>query len=154
MKKSSQKSNGKSRQWRLEIRDAHRNIRALDPNLARLELEQVRKKSLCPKYNRKSLGQLATINPEGFKRFMMCQMNSISTRLTREAKLEQSRQLINHYDVDMKFALELGINWWELPRSESFASFYEVEIDLGLVVSHVISTSGLLRSTSKVVRPF
>ena len=110
MKKSSQKSNGKSRQWRLEIRDAHRNIRALDPNLARLELEQVRKKALCPKYNRKSLGQLATIKPEGFKLFMMCQMNSISTRLTREAKIEQSSQLINHYDVDMKFALELGIN--------------------------------------------
>ena len=63
-------------------------------------------------------------------------MNGISTKLTREAKIEQSSQLINHYDVDMKAALELGINWRIFPRSESLASFYNAEVDLRSVACH------------------
>ena len=39
-------------------------------------------------------------------------------------------------NLDMKVALELGANWLEFPWSESFASFYEAEVNRRLVVSH------------------
>jgi len=50
-----------------EIREALRDIRSIDPSLPRLELYQVRKKVMCPKYNQKSISHLVTVKPQGFK---------------------------------------------------------------------------------------
>ena len=66
LRKSSVQMEERIRERRNELREAQRHIRSIDPELARMEREQVRKKASCPKYNRKALGQLSTSKPEGF----------------------------------------------------------------------------------------
>ena len=64
-------------EWAKEMDESRRDIRGADPDLVRLEVEQVRK--AMKKYNVPALGNLATEKPEGYKRFMLTQLNSMST---------------------------------------------------------------------------
>ena len=66
----------------------------MDPNLAALELGQVEMR-LQGKYRRKALGKLTMKKPKGYKRFMLTQINSISTKLVSETQVEPSAFLIN-----------------------------------------------------------
>ena len=121
-------------EWAKEMDESRRDIRAADPDLVRLEVEQVRK--AMKKYNVPALGNLATEKPEGYKRFMLTQLNSMSTKLRREVKVEQSTRLLNRYDVDMQAVLEPGINWAKFKPSETLASFFDAEVELRSVTGH------------------
>ena len=121
-------------EWANEMDESRRDIRAADPDLVRLEVEQVRK--AMKKYNVPALGNLATEKPEGYKRFMLTQLNSMSTKLRREVKVEQSTRLLNRYDVDMQAVLEPGINWAKFKPSETLASFFDAEVELRSVTGH------------------
>ena len=114
-----------------QIKERHR---AVDPDLVRLEVEQVRR--VMKKYNVPALGNLAMEKPEGYKRFMLTQLNSMSTKLRREVKVEQSTCLLNRYDVDMQAMLEPGINWAQFKSSETLASFFNAEVELQSITGH------------------
>ena len=73
-------------EWVSEMDESRRDIRATDPDLVRLEAEQVWK--AIKKYNVPALGDLATEKPEGYKRFLLTQLDSMSTKLRREVKVE------------------------------------------------------------------
>ena len=51
------------------------------------------------KYNVPILGNLATEKQEGYKRFILTQLNSMCTKLYRQVKVEQSTRLISRYDI-------------------------------------------------------
>ena len=56
-------------EWANEMDESRRDISAADPDLVRLEVEQVKK--AMKKYNVPALGNLATGKTEGYKRFML-----------------------------------------------------------------------------------
>ena len=67
--------------------ESRRDIWAADPDLVRLDAHQVQK--AIQKCNVPALGNLAIEKPEGYKRFMLTQLNSMSTKLRRQVKVEQ-----------------------------------------------------------------
>ena len=110
------------KEWSDEMREARTVVRRADPNLVAMEIEQVNKR--MEKYKVPTLGYLKEEKPEGFNRFMSTQPNNMSTTITRAVKVEQTTRLINKYDIDMISFLELGLNWKQLPPSETLASFF------------------------------
>ena len=133
-KRSKGVSNKAAKEWSEEMRAARSTVRATDPNLVALEIEQVKKR--MKKYNVPPFGYLKEEKPEGFHRFMSTQPNNMSTTLTRAVKIEQTTRLVNKYDVDMVSFLELGLNWKQLPPSETLASFFDAEVELRSVTGH------------------
>ena len=120
--------------WVDELSKANRNVACADPDLVAMETEQVQKRS--ERYMAASLGHLSTEKPEGFNRFMMNQLNGIASEMTRKTKVEQSTMLINTYDVDVQAFIEPGMNWGQLKSSETYASFFDAEIELRSVTGH------------------
>jgi len=120
--------------WVEELSKANRSVACADPDLAAMETEQVEKRS--ERYMATSLGNLSTDKPEGFNRFMMTQLNGIASLMTRRTKIEQSTILINNYDVDVQAFSEPGMNWGQLKSSETYASFFDAEIELRSVAGH------------------
>jgi len=86
-KKDKRRGAERSTQWRNELVEAKKTIRRMDPNLAALELGQV-KWRLRGKLGRKALGTLSLVEKsKDYKRLMMTQLNSMSTALVRETKI-------------------------------------------------------------------
>ena len=113
---------------------ANRSVACGDPDLAAMETGQVEKRS--KRYMATSLGHLATKKPAGYKRFMMTQLNGIAGAMARRTKVEQSTILINTYDIDVHAFIEPGINWGQLKSLATYASFFDVEIELRSVAGH------------------
>ena len=44
--------------------------------------------------------------------------------------------MINAYDIDVQAFVEPGINWSQMKSSETFASFFDAEIELRSVTGH------------------
>ena len=61
LRKSSVQMEERIRERRNELREAQRHIRSIDPELARMEREQVRKKASCPKIQPQGSGPIINI---------------------------------------------------------------------------------------------
>ena len=120
--------------WVAEHDEARKNLRQAEPILAALEEEQVKKR--LTKYSGPGLGKLQVEKPEGYHRFMSVQLNGIATRLVREVKVEQLTRLINRYDSDLLTFTEHGLNMGQFPPSQTFASFFQTEIELRSTTGH------------------
>ena len=119
--------------WREETEEAQSIIDGTHPKLIGLEDEQLehRKKLLAVP----ALGNLTYERPDGTFRIMSHQVNNMSTKGVREAKVEQMTLLANRYDADMWGIGEHGINGQRRPASETMASYFDTEVNLRSVSS-------------------
>ena len=83
-----------------------------------------------------SLSHLSTEKSDIYNRFMMTQLNGITGAMTRRTKIEQSTILINTHDINVQAFIKPGMNWGQLKSSETYASFFEAEIELKSVAGH------------------
>ena len=105
--------------WREETEEAQSIINGTHPKLVGLEdeqLEQRKKLFAVP-----ALGNLTYKRPDSIFQIMSHQINNMSTRGVREAKVEQMMLLANRYDADMWGIGEHGINGQRCPASETMA---------------------------------
>ena len=108
-------------QWAEHVNEAEEVLRQADPDILALENEQTSKRLL--KYT-PALGRLSIDKPEGFKHFMVTQLNSALTALLWEIKVNQCTHLINQYDVNVMTYAEHGLNMGQFKPSETFDSFF------------------------------
>lgn len=94
------------------------------------ELERRRAKYAAP-----ALGDLTYERKSGTDRFMMNQVDNISTRDSREEKVNHMIRLANRYDADAWGVGEHGINLQNKAPSETMASLFNTEVELRLVSS-------------------
>ena len=99
-----------------------------------LEDEQVRAQR--DKYYVPPLGNLLIARDPSSSRFMSVQLNSLSRRATQLVKTEQMTRVMNRYDVECMNAGEVGINHGNRPRSQTFDSLFEAEVELRSVAAH------------------
>ena len=116
------------RKWSDELKRSRSVIRESEPNLIHFKLEQVQRR--MAKYRVPALGYIKTEKPEGVYRFMVIQMNNISTISTQLVKIKQTTRLINKFDLDMVSCLEVGKNWAQTPSYETFARYFELEVEM------------------------
>ena len=109
-------------------------LQSINPELVGREEQQIAKR--LEKYAMPSLGDLPTEKPMGFRRFMMTQLNGMATPAIRASKVARSVALINKYEVDIQSYVEHGLNMARLKPSETFASFFEAEVELRSVTGH------------------
>ena len=92
----------------------------LNPDFARLENQQAANwthRGQCP-----PLGNLTTARRDGTFHLMNFQINSMSSRLVRNAKVGQITRLVDHYNVDMISMQEVGVNWGHYPPSQNLTT--------------------------------
>ena len=73
------------------------------------------------------LGDLTDERPDGVHRFMLCQMNSVSSEETRVRKLHELGQLVDKYEVQCLLLGKIGTNWSAFPSSYNLASWIRQE---------------------------
>ena len=73
---------------------------------------------------------------DGTFRLVNFQINSMSYKLVRTAKVEQITRLADHYDVDMISMQEVSVNWGHYPTSQNLTSFFQTAVDLRSVTAH------------------
>ena len=120
--------------YETELEEAEEIIRNTDVHLSRLETQQVKKR--LKHYNVRPLGDLSVEKPEGYNRFMMTQVNGMATPRIRDLKIDQSKRLINKYNVDMQAFLEVGMNWGDFLTSENLVSMFQAEEETRSVTGH------------------
>jgi hypothetical protein len=59
---------------------------------------------------------------------MSAQANGILSHLPREVTLEQVKQHVNKYDIDMIAVLEACVNWAHFASSETIFSWFDTEV--------------------------
>ena len=94
--------------WREEIEEARSVAAGTHPKLAGLEDEELEKRK--EKFAAAPLGNLNYERQDGTFRFIMNQVDNLSTRRTREIKIGQMTDLVNRYDADAWGIGEHGIN--------------------------------------------
>ena len=120
--------------WMVDDTETRLATPILNPDFARLENQQPTKwthRGQCP-----TLGNLTTTRRDGTFRLMNFQINSMSSRLVRNAKVEQITWLADHYDVDMILMQEVGVNGGHYPPSQNLASFFQTAVYLRSVTAH------------------
>ena len=85
------------------------------PKLAGLEDEELERRK--EKLAVAPLGNLTYERQEGTFRFIMNQVDNLSTRRTRDIKIGQLMDLVNRYDADTWGIGEHGINLQKRPAS-------------------------------------
>ncbi len=121
-------SEAEMREFMQEMREEGEGIENANPNLVVMEEQQINKR--MQSYMAPALGHVPEEGQEGCSRFMSTQVNGMSSKPVRRVKVQQLTQLINKYDVDMVGIGEPGINFANLPRSETLANFFDTEVEL------------------------
>ena len=120
--------------WREEADEAQSIIAGTHPKLIGLEDEQLERRRRL--FEAPALGNLTYERPEGVTRLISHQVNNMSTKDVREAKVEQMALLADRYDADAWGIGEHGINGQRRPSSETMASYFDTEVDLRSVSSY------------------
>lgn len=71
------------------------------------------------------IGHIPSPRPHGVFRWMYCQVNGLASAQRRAAKLHDTGEIAEKYDVDGIAFVEVGVNWSKFPSSHRLASWFE-----------------------------
>ena len=119
--------------WKEEIEEARSAAAGTHPKLAGLEDEELERRK--EKFAAAPLGKLNYERQDGTFRFIMNQVDNLSTQRTRDIKIGQMTDLVNRYDAYAWGIGKHGINPQKRPASETMANYFDTEVDLQSVSS-------------------
>ena len=122
-----------AKRWKEEMDKAESIVDGMHPKPAGLEDEELEIRR--EKFSASSLGNLTYERQGGTFRFIMNQVDNMSTRNVREIKVDQHTRLANRYDADTWSIGEHGINFQKRATLETIASCFDTEIKLRSVSS-------------------
>ena len=86
------------KRWTEEMKETRSVINGTHPNLAALEDKELRRRKA--KYSAPALGDLTYKRQKGTFRFVMNQVDNMSTINVRVIKMDQLTRLVNRYNAD------------------------------------------------------
>ena len=103
-----------------ELRD-NRGEEDLDRNLVQREMERINQKLSI--YRNKPVGNMTQVKENGRIRICFFQLNNMSSKGIRDAKIEGMKRIQARYDVDISIMNELGVKMDNLKNGNNFQNW-------------------------------